>query len=100
MRRKARFPRKRLAEFCRRHHIRKLSLFGSALRGNLGKGSDVDMLVEFFPRKGPGYIGLAGMELELARMVGRKIDLRTPQELSRHFRDIILSEARTHYVHR
>ncbi len=91
-------PREKLAEFCRRHHIRKLSLFGSILRDDFGPDSDVDFLVEFEPGQTPGLFGIAGMEIELSEMIGRKADLRTPQELSRYFRDEVLREAEVQYV--
>ncbi len=87
----------KLAEFCRKHHIRKLSLFGSALRGRLRPESDIDLLVEFAPDHVPGFITLAGMEIELTEMVGRKVDLRTPQELSRYFRAEVVNAAEVQY---
>jgi len=77
--------RERVAEFCRRHHIRWLALFGSVLRDDFGPDSDVDVLVRFEP------------EGELTEMLGRKADLRTPEDLSRHFRDRVLSEAVVQY---
>jgi predicted nucleotidyltransferase len=88
-----------LADFCRRHHIRKLSVFGSALRGDLKPDSDIDVLVEFEPGHVPGLIRLAGMERELSGLLGgRKADLRTPAELSRYFRDEVLAEAEVQYA--
>jgi hypothetical protein len=90
---KVAFDRDKLAEFCRRNHIRKLSLFGSVLTDRFGPDSDVDVLVEFEPGNGPGYFGLAGMEIELSEMLGRKVDLRTPRELSRYFRDEVVAGA-------
>ncbi len=90
--------RDKIAEFCREHHIRRLSLFGSALRGDFGAGSDVDVLVEFEPGHVPGLIRLAGLELDLSEIFGgRKVDLRTPEDLSRYFRDAVLAEARVQY---
>jgi uncharacterized protein len=91
----ARIPidRNQLAAFCRRNHIRKLSLFGSVLRDDFGSDSDVDMLVEFEPLKVPGFLRIAGMELELADLVGRPVDLRTANELSRYFRDEVIATA-------
>jgi predicted nucleotidyltransferase len=92
-------PRDKIAEFCRRNHIRKLSLFGSASRGELRKDSDIDMLVEFRPGETPSLFDLARMERELSTLVGgRKVDLRTPQELSRYFRDEVLSSASVEYA--
>jgi len=90
----------KLAEFCRKHHIRKLSLFGSALRGRMRPESDIDLLVEFDPGHVPGLLTLAGMEIELTEMVGRKVDLRTPQELSRYFRAEVVNAAEVQYEDR
>ena len=73
-------PKGQIAEFCRRHHICKLSLFGSVLRDDFRPDSDVDVLVEFEPKHIPGLIRFAGMELELSQLLGgRKVDLNTPQ---------------------
>ncbi|TKJ41042.1 nucleotidyltransferase [candidate division LCP-89 bacterium B3_LCP] len=91
-------PQKVIAEFCKRNHIRKLSLFGSALRGDLRQDSDVDFLVEFDPDHLPGLIRLAGIELELAGLLGRKVDLRTPQDLSRYFRQEVIDTAKVQYA--
>jgi len=90
---KVAFDREKLAEFCRHNYIRKLSLFGSVLTDRFSPDSDVDVLVEFEPGNGPGYFGLAGMEIELSEMLGRKVDLRTPQELSRYFREKVVTGA-------
>jgi uncharacterized protein len=87
-----------IADFCRRHRIRRLSLFGSILRGDFGPQSDVDVLVEFEPGHVPGLIRMAGLEMELSQIFGRKADLRTAAELSRHFREEVIKEARTQYV--
>ena len=91
-------PRDQLAEFCREHGIKRLAIFGSALRSDFGPDSDIDLLVEFEPDRIPGFFGLAGMELELTRMLGRKVDLRTPEELSRYFRHEVLAEAQVQYA--
>mgnify|MGYP000480482604 CR=1 FL=1 len=91
--------RKRLAEFCREHHIRRLALFGSALRGDFGPDSDVDVLVEFEPGHTPGLFGIARLERELSAFFGgRKVDLRTPEDLSRYFREDVLREAEVQYA--
>ena len=83
-----------LADVCMRRRIRKLSLFGSLLKGTARPDSDIDLLVEFLPLAKPTYFDLADIEIELsALMGGRKVDLRTPAELSRYFRDQVLSEA-------
>ncbi len=93
-------PPDKIAEFCQVNQIRKLSLFGSILRSDFRPDSDIDMLVEFLPGKRIGFLGLAGLEIELTEMLGRKVDLRTPAELSRYFRDRVLKEAEELYVHR
>jgi len=90
--------RERLADFCRRHHIRKLAFFGSVLRDDFRPDSDVDMLVEFAPDARVGLLGMARMEIELSEMIGRKVDLRTPMELSRYFRDDVLAKAEVAYA--
>ena len=83
-----------LDDFCARHHIRRISLFGSVLRGEEGPESDIDLLVEFEPDRTPGYIALAGMEAELSGLLGgRPVDLRTQADLSRYFRDDVIREA-------
>lgn len=88
-----------LADYCRSHHIRRLALFGSTLRGTQRPDSDVDLLVEFEPGHEPGLIGLSAMELELSAFFdGRKIDLRTPNDLSRHFREEVQRTAELRYA--
>ncbi|MEK6574739.1 MAG: nucleotidyltransferase family protein [Chloroflexota bacterium] len=93
-------PKDKIEDFCRRHHIRKLSLFGSVLRGDFRPDSDVDVLVEFEPEYSVGLIRLAGMEIELSSIIGRKVDLRTPAELSRYFRQKVLDMAEVQYAGR
>ena len=90
-------PREKIAEFCHRHHIRRLSLFGSVLRDDFGPDSDVDVLVEFETGHVPG-LAFFGMEAELSQILGRKVDLSTLQFLSRYFRDEVLNEAQEQYV--
>lgn len=75
-----------------------MSLFGSALTGKLRTDSDLDFLVEFDSGHIPGLIKLAGMEIELERILGRKVDLRTPQDLSRYFRDEVMRVAKVKYA--
>lgn len=88
-----------LAEFCRRHHIRKLSLFGSILREDFHAESDIDVLVEFEPNHTPGLIKLAKIEMELSAMFGGKaVDLRTPDDLSRYFRTEVMKNAEVQYA--
>lgn len=91
-------PADRLASFCRANGIARLSIFGSALRADFQPDSDVDILVEFETGRTPGLLGLAGMELELGEMFGRKVDLRTPEDLSRYFRQSVLDEAQPQYA--
>lgn len=92
-------PREQLDEFCRRNHIAKLSLFGSVLRQDFRPDSDVDVLVEFEEGHTPGFLGLARMEEELSEMLGgRKVDLRTPQDLSQYFREEVLDTAVVQYA--
>jgi predicted nucleotidyltransferase len=88
----------RLAAFCRKRGIRRMAFFGSVLRDDFGPDSDVDVLVEFDPTKVPGLMGLAGMELEMGSLLGRKVDLRTPADLSRNFRDRVVASAVDEYV--
>lgn len=87
----------RIAGFCRRHHIRRLALFGSVLRDGFGPQSDVDVLVEFQPGHVPG-LAFFRMEDELSEILARKVDLNTPGFLSPHFREDVLREAEVHYV--
>ncbi len=89
------FPEGRLSEFCAKHGVRRLSLYGSILRDDFGPESDVDMLVEFEPERTPGMIGFGGMILELSSIIGRRVDLRTPDDLSRYFRSRVMRQART-----
>jgi len=91
-------PRDKIAEFCRRHHIQKLSFFGSILRNDFGPSSDIDVLVEFRPGFTVGLLAMAGLEIELTQMLGRKVDLRTPPELSRYFRDEVLRDSEVQYA--
>ena len=92
-------PRDKVAEFCKRNRIRKLSLFGSALRSDFRQDSDIDLLVEFQPEATPSLLDLARMEREFSTILaGRKVDLRTPEELSRYFREEVLSSASVQYA--
>lgn len=92
------FPEEQIADFCRRHRIRRLALFGSILRDDFSPDSDIDVLVEFEPDEGVGYIGFAGLERELGELLEHKVDLNTPGMLSPYFRDRVLAEAEVHYV--
>ena len=86
-----------IAKFCRHHRIKKLSLFGSVLTDRFSPESDVDVLVEFEPDHRIGLIGFAGIELELTSLLGRRVDLRTPKDLSPYFRDDVLAQAVVQY---
>jgi hypothetical protein len=92
-----RIDREKLAEFCRRNHIQKLALFGSILRDDFRPQSDVDVLVEFEPGHVPGLKFFA-LEHELSQILGRKVDLNTPNFISSYFRGRVLAEAEVQYV--
>jgi uncharacterized protein len=85
-----------LTQFCQRNHIKKLSLFGSVLRDDFHAESDIDILVEFEAGHVPGF-AIIGMEKELSRLLGRKVDMRTPADLSRFFREQVVREAKVEY---
>lgn len=87
-----------LAAFCRENGIKKLAVFGSALGADFGPDSDVDLLVEFEPQRVPGLLGIAELETGLARIFGgRRVDLRTPEDLSPHFRQEVVTRAEVRY---
>lgn len=95
---KINIPHNELEEFCKRHHILKLALFGSVLRDDFRPDSDVDVLVEFEKNHLPGFITLAGMEIELGEIFGRKVDMNTPECLSRYFREEVIATAEIEYA--
>ena len=90
--------KKKIEGFCKKHHIHKLSFFGSVLRDDFRSDSDVDVLVEFDPNHIPRLIRLAGMEFELSEILGRTVDIRTAQDLSRYFRQEVLHSAEVQYA--
>ncbi|HUT94555.1 MAG TPA: nucleotidyltransferase family protein [Thermoguttaceae bacterium] len=90
-------PLESISQFCRRHRIRRLSLFGSVLREDFTAQSDVDVLVEFQPGHTPG-LTFFRMQEELSELLGRKVDLNTPGFLNRHFREEVLREAKVLYA--
>lgn|SRR3989338_2902578 len=91
--------RKQIENFCRKHHIRKLSLFGSVLRDDFHPDSDIDILVEFDPDHNPGFIRLYQIEQEFSTLVGgRRPDLVTPGFLNRRIRAKVLAEAEVQYA--
>ena len=89
-------PQAEIEAFCRRNHIRRLALFGSVLRDDFTPDSDVDVLVEFEPGKTPGF-AFFGLQDELSELLGRQVDLNTPDCLSKYFRDQVLDAAETVY---
>ncbi len=91
-------PKELLARFCETYHIRKLSLYGSALRDDFKPDSDIDILIEFEPEFKVGLLKMARMENELSAILGRKVDLRTPGDLSRYFRQEVLESAEVEYA--
>ncbi len=92
-------PRNRITSFCREHGIKRLAIFGSALGDNFGPDSDIDILVEFQPDRTPTLFTLAGMEQELSDIFGgRKVDMRTPEDLSRYFRERVIQQAEVQYA--
>ena len=90
-------PKERITDFCRQHHIRKLAIFGSALRDDFGPDSDVDVLVEFEPGHVP-RLAFFGIEQELSAILGREVDLNTAGFLSQEIREVVLKEAEVQYV--
>jgi predicted nucleotidyltransferase len=90
-------PGQEMEQFCLRNHIRRLSLFGSVLTSRFRPESDIDILVEFDPEHVPTLFDVIGMELELTEKLGRKVDLRTPGDLSRYFRDQVVATAALQY---
>jgi uncharacterized protein len=92
------YDKRALERLCRQHRIRRLSLFGSVLKGADRPDSDVDFLVEFEPDAVPGLLGLAAIEAELSELLGRRVDLRTVRELSKHFRDDVVRGAEVQFA--
>ena len=91
--------RDKIAAFCQAHHVQKLSLFGSVLRADFGPDSDIDILVEFEANSTPGYLGMVRLQRELSVMFGgRAVDLRTPRELSKYFRQDVMKGAAVQYA--
>ncbi|MBA7679475.1 hypothetical protein ES703_87772 [subsurface metagenome] len=89
----------KIREFCERHYIRRLAIFGSVLREDFGPESDVDVLVDFVPGHTPGFFKLFEMEEELSGLLGgHKAEMRTLEDLSRYFRDKVVAQAEVQYV--
>jgi uncharacterized protein len=91
-------PRDRIADFCRRHQIRRLAFFGSVLRDDFTAESDVDVLVEPDATQAITLFTLARLQSDLSDLLGRQVDLHTPRTLDRNLRDRVLSEAEEVYV--
>ena len=92
-------PETEITDLCRRHGIRRLALFGSVLTSRFSDSSDVDVLIEFRPEERVGFFRLADIESELSRLLGRrKVDVRTPLDLSRYFRDEVVRDALVLYA--
>lgn len=89
---------KKIADFCRQHHIQRMAFFGSVLRPDFGPQSDVDVLIEFEQGVHIGLLGMAALQNELSLILGRQVDLRTPQDLSRYFRDEVMASAVVQYA--
>ena len=92
--------KEQIADFCQKNHIKKFAYFGSVLRDDFEPDSDIDILIELDHTYPTGFLKMAQMEIELSEMIGRKVDLRTPKELSRYFRDEVLAEAELQYEER
>lgn len=93
--------KEKVRDFCERYFIQKLAIYGSVLRDDFDQDSDIDVLVDFMPGHVPGFFRLFDMEEELSALFGgRKVDLRTPEDLSRYFRDRVVAEAQVQYVRR
>ena len=90
--------RDKVADFCRRHHIRRLAFFGSVLRDDFRADSDVDVLVEFDPEYRLGLFELIRMQQEFSKMIGREADFRTPEDLGRYMRDRVIAESEVQYA--
>ena len=91
--------KEKITDFCKRHYIQRLAIFGSALRDDFGPESDVDVLVDFMLGHTPGFFKLFEIEEELSGLLGgRKVDMRTPEDLSRYFRDEVVASAEVQYV--
>ncbi|MFC1716269.1 nucleotidyltransferase family protein [Candidatus Poribacteria bacterium] len=97
MERVSNLTKEQIADFCKKNQIRKFAFYGSVLRGDFRPDSDVDVLVEFEPEQPIGLMEVVGMEIELSEMIGRKVDLRTPEDLSKYFRDKVIAGAEIQY---
>ena len=89
--------KEQIAEFCQKNHIKKFAFFGPVLRDDFRLDSDVDILIDLDYSVPIGLMEIAGMEIELSKMIGREVDLSTPDDLSDYFRDKVLAQAETLY---
>ncbi len=89
--------KEQIADFCKKNQIRKFAFYGSVLRDDFRPDSDVDVLVEFEPEQPIGLMEVVGIEIELSEIIGRKVDLRTPEDLSKYFRDKVITGAEVQY---
>jgi len=92
-----RFNQKKIELFCKKYHIIYLALFGSVLTSKFSKESDVDVLVKFEKKHVPHLLGMVTIESELSNIIGKKVDLKTPNDLSPYFRDEVIARAKTIY---
>ncbi len=92
------FPDDAITAFCTRHGVRLLAVFGSALRDDFNEASDIDVLVEFLPERGPSLLGFAAMQMELSGLAGREVHLHTPAMLPPKWRESVRQEARVQYA--
>lgn len=92
------FPPDTIADFCRRHHVKRLALFGSILRDDFRPDSDIDVLIEFEPGKGPGFFGFARAEMELTKLLGREVQFHTPAMLGPIYKAVIAQGPRVQYA--
>lgn len=92
-------PNKSLRTFCKRNHIKKMSLFGSVIRDDFGPDSDIDILVEFEEGHTPSFFKLFDMEEELTDILGgRKADIRTKEDLSKYIREEVENNSVVQYA--
>jgi hypothetical protein len=91
-------PEEKIADFCRRHHVQRIYLFGSALREDFGPESDVDVLVEFEPDAQIGFVALSRMQRELSELFQRPVDLVPRDGLKPRIREAVLSSAEVIYA--
>jgi uncharacterized protein len=96
MKKRMLLPHKEIEAFCRRNHVKRLSVFGSTIHGDARPDSDIDILVEFEEGHTPGF-AFFDLEEELSRMLGKKVDLNTRGFLSRYFRDDVVRESQVEY---